>query len=96
MTSFENPDPFAISRRRFLHRGAITVAGATALTAIPAQEAHACMECVTEKLDGRYPIGKTALVGDQESDLTGRKESVHRVSSNRVSVLKQRDRLCMG
>ena len=23
------------------------------------------MECVTEKLDGRYPIGKTALVGDQ-------------------------------
>ena len=23
------------------------------------------MECLTEKLGGRYPIGKTAVVGDQ-------------------------------
>ena len=65
MISFEDSGSLAISRRRFLQRGAITVAGAAALTAIPAQEAHACMECVTEKLDGRYPIGRTALVGDQ-------------------------------
>jgi manganese oxidase len=65
MTSFENSDSLGISRRRFLHRGAITVAGAAGLATFPAPKANACMECLTEKLDGRYPIGKTALVGEQ-------------------------------
>jgi FtsP/CotA-like multicopper oxidase with cupredoxin domain len=65
MTSFENSDSLAISRRRFLGRAAITAAGAAALTSIPAQKARACMECLTEKLDGRYPIGKTTVVGDE-------------------------------
>jgi FtsP/CotA-like multicopper oxidase with cupredoxin domain len=55
----------AISRRGFLRGGAVAVAGAAGLSTFPAQEAQACMECLTEKLDGRYPIGKTTLVGDQ-------------------------------
>ena len=53
------------SRRGFLRSGALTVAGATGLTSLSVGEAQACMECLTEKLDGKYPIGKTVVVGNQ-------------------------------
>jgi FtsP/CotA-like multicopper oxidase with cupredoxin domain len=55
----------AVSRRKFLQRGALTVAGAAGLATFQAQEARACMECLSEKLGDRYPIGKTAVVGSQ-------------------------------
>jgi manganese oxidase len=55
----------SISRRRFLHRGALAVTGATGLMTLASQKANACMECLTEKLDNKYPIGKTTVVGDQ-------------------------------
>jgi len=54
------------SRRKFLKTCAVGAGagGAMALSdAVP--QAVACMECLTEKLDGKYPIGKTTLVGDQ-------------------------------
>ena len=63
--SLENLDASAVSRRKFLQRGALTVAGAAGLAAFQAQEAHACMECLSEKLGDRYPIGKTAVVGNE-------------------------------
>jgi FtsP/CotA-like multicopper oxidase with cupredoxin domain len=58
-------DAPVLSRRTFLRSGAMTVAGVAGLATFPAQEARSCMECLTEKLDGKYPIGKTALVGGQ-------------------------------
>jgi len=61
----ETSDSSDLSRRKFLRRGAITVAGVTGLTPLLTQKVQACMECLTGKLDGKYPIGKTALVGDQ-------------------------------
>ena len=64
-TFVADSDSLAISRRRFLHGGALAVAGVTGLSTLPYQEARACVECLTEKLDGKYPIGKTAMVGDQ-------------------------------
>ena len=64
-SSLENLDAPAVSRRKFLQRGALTVAGAAGLAAFQAQEAHACMECLSEKLGDRYPIGKTAVVGNK-------------------------------
>ena len=51
------------SRRGFLRGGALTVAGATGLASLG--EAQACMECLTEKLEGKYPVGKTMLVGNE-------------------------------
>ena len=42
----------------------LTVAGATGLS-ISAGRARACMECLTEKLEGKYPIGKTTVVGNE-------------------------------
>ena len=63
--SLESLDSHAVSRRRFLKRGALTVAGAAGLAAFQAQEARACMECLSEKLSDRYPIGKTAVVGNE-------------------------------
>ena len=65
MISFEDSGSLAVSRRKFLQRGALTVAGAAGLAAFQAQEAHACMECLSEKLGDRYPIGKTAVVGNE-------------------------------
>jgi FtsP/CotA-like multicopper oxidase with cupredoxin domain len=61
----ENLDLPAFSRRRFLRDGALTVAGAAGLASFSANEAQACMECLTEKLEGKYPIGKTMLVGNE-------------------------------
>jgi FtsP/CotA-like multicopper oxidase with cupredoxin domain len=63
--SLEDPDLPAFSRRRFLRGGALTVAGATGLASFSVGEARACMECLTEKLEGKYPIGKTTLVGNE-------------------------------
>ena len=86
MISFENSDSVAISRRRFLRRGAITVAGAAALTTVPSRKVHACMECVTEKLNGRYPIGKTALVGDQVIPISAAGEAAGDPAAKAVSA----------
>jgi FtsP/CotA-like multicopper oxidase with cupredoxin domain len=61
---WENSERTGFSRRRFLQGGALTVAGATGLS-ISAGQARACMECLTEKLNGKYPIGKTTVVGNQ-------------------------------
>jgi FtsP/CotA-like multicopper oxidase with cupredoxin domain len=63
--SLEKLSSPAVSRRKFLQRGALTVAGAAGLAAFQAREAHACMECISEKLGDRYPIGKTAVVGNE-------------------------------
>jgi FtsP/CotA-like multicopper oxidase with cupredoxin domain len=64
MASNRGPhEPSQVTRRQFLLVG--TLAGAaSALVAKTASMAEACIECVTEKLDGRYPIGKTRMVGD--------------------------------
>jgi FtsP/CotA-like multicopper oxidase with cupredoxin domain len=51
------------SRRKFLKACAVGAGGAVVLSeAVP--KAVACMECVTEKLDGKFPIGKTMILGD--------------------------------
>ena len=63
--SLQDPDLPAFSRRKFLRGGALTVAGATGLASFSVGEARACMECLTEKLEGKYPIGKTTLVGNE-------------------------------
>jgi manganese oxidase len=60
--NFNSP---TLSRRRFFQRSAITIAGAAGLGTFLARKAEACMECLTEKLEGQYPIGKTTLLGDQ-------------------------------
>jgi FtsP/CotA-like multicopper oxidase with cupredoxin domain len=51
------------SRRKFLKACAIGAGGAVVL-AEAAPTAMACMECLTDKLEGKYPIGKTKIVGD--------------------------------
>jgi FtsP/CotA-like multicopper oxidase with cupredoxin domain len=61
----QNSDGPAFSRRRFLRGGALTVAGATGLASFSVNEARACMECLTEKLEGKYPIGKTMVIGNE-------------------------------
>lgn len=48
-----------LTRRRFLSAGLLGVGGAGFVRA-----AKGCMECLTEKLDGKFPIGKTRVVGD--------------------------------
>jgi FtsP/CotA-like multicopper oxidase with cupredoxin domain len=58
-------DALPMSRRGFLHGGALAIAGAAGLSTFPAQEAEACMECLTEKLAGRYPLGSTTVIGDE-------------------------------
>ena len=63
--SLQKRDLAAFSRRKFLQGGALTVAGATGLASFSVGEARACMECLTEKLEGKYPIGKTTLVGNE-------------------------------
>lgn len=52
-----------MSRRNLLKALALGTGGAIALgKSLPSAEA--CIECLTEKLDGKYPVGKTMLVGD--------------------------------
>ena len=52
------------TRRKFLKRFAVGAGGAAVLAkGVP--DALACMECLTEKLDGKYPIGKTMTLGNQ-------------------------------
>ncbi|MGH7179938.1 MAG: multicopper oxidase domain-containing protein [Tepidisphaeraceae bacterium] len=51
------------SRRQFLKACAVGAGGAIVLTKA-APEALACMECLTAKLDGRFPIGKTIIAGN--------------------------------
>ncbi len=49
----------SVTRRKFLKAGLLGAAGAMAL-----RPAQGCMECITEKLDGKFPIGKTRVVGN--------------------------------
>lgn len=52
-----------LSRRKLLKAVALGTGGAFALgKTLPT--AKACMECITDKLDGRFPIGKTLVLGD--------------------------------
>ena len=48
------------SHRSFLSSGLLSLAGVAGLARI----ANGCMECLTEKLDGKFPIGKTRVAGD--------------------------------
>lgn len=51
------------TRRTFLKAGLVGVAGAVGLAkAMP--RAEACMECLVEKLDGKFPVGKTMIIGN--------------------------------
>jgi FtsP/CotA-like multicopper oxidase with cupredoxin domain len=54
----------SLSRRNFLRASVLGAAGAVGLTRL-APKAAACMECLTDKLDGKFPIGKTSRVGNQ-------------------------------
>jgi FtsP/CotA-like multicopper oxidase with cupredoxin domain len=54
----------SLSRRNFLRASVLGAAGAVGLTKL-VPKAVACMECLTEKLDGKFPIGKTSMVGSQ-------------------------------
>ena len=47
-----------------MQASALTAAGAAGLS-VTVSRARACMECLTEKLEGKYPVGKTAVVGDE-------------------------------
>ena len=58
-----------------MHAGAMVAAGAAGLATYPVERAQACMECLTEKLDGRYPIGKTASVGEQVIPISAASEA---------------------
>jgi FtsP/CotA-like multicopper oxidase with cupredoxin domain len=49
-----------LTRRNFFRAGVLGAVGAVGLS-----KAKACMECLTEKLDGKFPIGKTSIVGSQ-------------------------------
>ena len=48
------------SRRTFLSSGLLGLAGVAGLARI----ANGCMECLTEKLEGKFPIGKTRVAGN--------------------------------
>lgn len=52
-----------LSRRGFLKTGALGSAVALGAT-WAARKAEACLECLTEKLEGKFPVGKTLLVGN--------------------------------
>ena len=54
----------SLTRRSFLKGGALGAIGALAL-AKATRRADACTECIVEKLDGKYPVGKTRMVGNQ-------------------------------
>ncbi len=58
-----------------MHASAMVAAGAAGLATYPVERAQACMECLTEKLDGRYPIGKTVSVGEQVIPITAVSEA---------------------
>ena len=62
--SWDNPERPGFPRRRFLQASALTAAGAAGLS-FTVSRARACMECLTEKLEGKYPVGKTTVVGDE-------------------------------
>ena len=49
-----------LTRRNFFRAGVLGAAGVVGLS-----KARACMECLTDKLDGKFPIGKTNIVGSQ-------------------------------
>jgi FtsP/CotA-like multicopper oxidase with cupredoxin domain len=52
-----------LTRRNFFKAGVLGAAGAVGLAkALP--RAEACMECLADKLEGKYPVGKTALAGN--------------------------------
>jgi len=51
------------NRRNFFKAGVLGASAAWVATrAVP--KAQACMDCLVEKLKGRYPIGQTRIVGD--------------------------------
>ena len=52
-----------ITRRNFFRAGALGAA-AVWVTTKAAPKAHACMDCLVEKLKGKYPVGKTRVVGN--------------------------------
>lgn len=71
-----------LTRRSFFQAGGWGTLGALiAGAAIP--KARACMECLVAKLDGKYPIGKTKVVGDlvvpvsQSNTRDSHSESLH-------------------
>ena len=53
-----------LTRRTFLRAGAVGAATWWAASKA-ATKAHACMDCLVDKLKGKYPIGGTKLIGDQ-------------------------------
>jgi manganese oxidase len=53
-----------VSRRNFFKAGAVGAAGAVLATKA-APKVEACMDCIVEKLDGKFPIGKTKVVGNK-------------------------------
>jgi FtsP/CotA-like multicopper oxidase with cupredoxin domain len=61
--SVKQPKGADYSRRRFLKQGILGAAGVVGLAKMLPQ-AQGCMECLTEKLDGKFPIGKTRTVGN--------------------------------
>jgi FtsP/CotA-like multicopper oxidase with cupredoxin domain len=50
------------TRRNFFRAGALGAAAAWVTAAAP--KARACMDCLVEKLKGKYPVGQTRVVGD--------------------------------
>jgi manganese oxidase len=53
-----------LTRRKFFRAGALGAAAWWALGKA-APKAQACMDCLVDKLRGKYPIGATKLMGDQ-------------------------------
>jgi FtsP/CotA-like multicopper oxidase with cupredoxin domain len=52
-----------LTRRSFLKTGAWATAVAVGITS-SARKAEACLACITDKLDGSYPVGETKMVGN--------------------------------
>ena len=53
-----------LTRRKFFRAGVLGAAGAVGLAKF-SPRVEAWMECLTDKLDGTFPIGKTSIVGSQ-------------------------------
>lgn len=53
-----------VTRRKFFTAGSLGAVSVLAATKL-APNAEACMECLVEKLDGKFPVGKTRFVGNQ-------------------------------
>lgn len=53
-----------LTRRNFFRAGALGAAAVWATT-YAASKARACMDCLVDKLKGKYPIGQTRIVGNQ-------------------------------